>query len=85
MRNGKILVQPLKNIYNLLVIMKETKKQIKDLTKSDMFLLGFAIGIFVEAAIACCIILIYCLYSQRVGLVWSRYRNCDKVRQMNRP
>ena len=38
--------------------MKETKKQIKDLTKSDMFLLGFAIGIFVEAITACCIVLI---------------------------
>lgn len=38
--------------------MKETKKQIKDLTKSDMFLLGFAIGIFVEAVAVCCIILI---------------------------
>lgn len=38
--------------------MKETKKQIKDLTKSDMFLFGFAIGMFVEAVTACCIILI---------------------------
>jgi hypothetical protein len=38
--------------------MKETKKQIKDLTKSDMFLLGLAVGLFVEAVVACCIILI---------------------------
>lgn len=36
----------------------KTKKQIKDLTKSDMFLFGFAIGIFVEAVAACCIALI---------------------------
>lgn len=47
----------MKNIYNLLVIMKKTKK-IKDLTKGDIFIFGFAIGIFVEAVIACCIILI---------------------------
>lgn len=38
--------------------MKHSSKQIKDLTKSDMFLLGFAVGIFVEAIAACCVILI---------------------------
>lgn len=38
--------------------MKETKKQIKDLNKGDMFLLGLAVGLFIEAVVACCIILI---------------------------
>ena len=38
--------------------MKHSSKQIKDLTKSDMFLLGLAVGLFIEAVVACCIILI---------------------------